>query len=183
LKISVNTNGGPGRPTGALNSQMKIRIEKVARMRVQGVKDHVIQRILDINPPAFKYLINLVEYQEVEEQILSGHLTDLDKATAGQADVLRQQAREAVPTALRTLVEAASQRRDLRTALAAAGELLDRDPDRLFTKSSKGALEQGPVLHRVPQGVIDITTSEADEVLNDLKSSTPNSSNEKERIM
>jgi len=149
-------------------------------MRVQGVKDQVIQTLLQINPAAFQYLIKLDEYKEVEESLLLGHLSDLDRATAGQADVLRQQAREGVPLALRTLVEAATQRRDLRTALAAAGELLDRDPDRLFAKTSRSSLEQGIPINRVPQGVIDVTTSEADEVINDLKK-TPNGA--KERIM
>src|SRR5262249_40434574 len=128
---------------------MKIRIEKVARLRVQGVKDIVIQQMLQIQPPAFKYLINLDEYKEVEDQILEGHLTEIDKATAGQADVLRQQMREAVPTALRTVLDAARQRRDLRTALSAAGEILDRDPDKLFVKNTQRGGEipgsQGPV--------------------------------------
>lgn len=181
MKIPVYTQssgnhsalGGPGRNPGSLNSQMKIRIEKVARMRVRGIRDVVIQDLLQINAAAFKYLINLPEYKDTEEQILEGHLTDLDKAVAGQVDVLRQQAREAVPTALRTLVEAASQRRDLRTALAAAGELLDRDPDRTFVKSSQRGSAENSV-NSVPQGVIDITTSDADEVIKDLK---------KERVM
>jgi DNA-directed RNA polymerase alpha subunit len=154
---------------------MSIRIHKVARMRVNGVRDNVIQHLLGIQAPAFKYLINLPEYKEVEEQILLGHLTDLDEATAGQVSVLRQQAREAVPSALRCLVEAVNQRRDLRTALAAAGEILDRDPDATFTKQ-KG-LNVIPIdAQRLPDTLMEVTSKEADKVIEDL-------AQKKERVM
>jgi hypothetical protein len=163
-----DATGGPGRAPGSPNSAMRIRIHKVARMRVNGVRDTVIQHLLGIQPPAFRYLTELPEYKDVEEQILLGHLTELDEATAGQVSVLRQQAREAVPSALRCLVEAVNQRRDLRTALAAAGEILDRDPDKTFVKS-KGNEPIDISGHRLPDTLMEVTSKDADSVIEDLK--------------
>ncbi len=167
--------GGPGRGPGGVNSAIRIRIEKVARMRVNGMRDVRIQELLGIQAPAFKYLINLPEYKDVEEQILLGHLTEIDKATAGQVNILHQQLREAVPSALRGLIEVANQRRDLRTALSAQLEILDREPDRIASKSSNRNGEIPIEGVRLPDGVIDIASRNGDSVITEL-------ANKKERV-
>lgn len=163
-KISVNTTGGPGRPVAALNTQTILRIQRVARMEIVGIADRHICENEGFDYPALKYLRSLKEYQEVKENLLQGHLTEMDKALAGKVDILRQEVRQAVPSALRTLVDIVNQRRDLRTALSAAQEILDRDPDRTFLKAKDpSVLEPGNGV-RLPDAIVDSVTKEADEL-------------------
>ncbi len=160
--------GGPGRP-GGVSSALRLRIQRVARMRVAGIKDQVIQLREGITPPAFHYLINLPEYKEVEEAIFDGTLSAMDRAIAGNVETLRNEVRGAVPAALRTVIEVANQRRDLKTALAASLELLDRDPDRVAQRSKPSELSVDAV--RLPDGVIDVVSKEADKVVNEINGS------------
>lgn len=126
--------------------KVQIRIEQIARMRVAGIKDYIIAQQVGLTQAGLSRIIALPAYQDVEQAILQGHLTMMDKALAGKVDILRQELRTAVPAALRTLVETATQRRDLRSALAASLEIMDRDPDGVFTKKTKvsGAVEDVP---------------------------------------
>jgi hypothetical protein len=157
--------GGPGRPVG-VSSQLQLRIERVARMRVAGIRDLVIQSKEGITGPAFHYLINLPEYKEVEEFLFKATLCKMDAAIAGNVDLLRQELRQAIPSALRTVIEVANQRKDLRTALAASLEMLDRDPDRVAQKSKPQELNVDAT--RLSGEVIDIASKEADKVVTEI---------------
>ncbi len=160
--------GGPGRLPG-ISSQLRLRIQRVARMRVAGIKDQVIQIREGITAPAFQYLIKLPEYKEVEDALFDGAISAMDRAIAGNVETLRNEVRGAVPAALRTVIEVANQRRDLKTALAASLELLDRDPDRVAQKSK---LSETPIDGvRLPDGVIDVVSKEADTVVNEINGS------------
>jgi hypothetical protein len=163
-----SATGGPGHP-GGINSQIRMRIQRVARMRVAGIKDSVIQLREGVTPPAFHYLINLPEYKEVEEALFEGTISSMDRAIAGNVEALRTEVRGAVPAALRTVIEVANQRRDLKTALAASLELLDRDPDRVAQKSKPSELPIEGV--RLPDNVIDIVSKEADKVVGEVNNS------------
>ena len=158
-------SGGPGRLPG-VSSALRLRIQRVARMRVAGIKDSVIQAREGITPAAFQYLVKLPEYLEVEEAVFDGTISEMDKALAGNVDLLRHEVRTAVPAALRTVIEVANQRRDLKTALAASLELLDRDHDRVAQKSKPSELPVDGV--RLPDGIIDIVSKEADKVSNEV---------------
>jgi hypothetical protein len=162
-KISVNTTGGPGRPAGTLNTQTWLRIQRVARMEVVGISDRMICDNENIDHPALKYLRTLPEYQEVKEDLLQGHLTEMDKAMAGRVDILKGQVRQAVPSALRCLIDVVNQRRDLRTALAAASEILDRDPDRGFLKAKDPSVSMEG--SSVPDAIMESTSREADSLI------------------
>jgi len=157
--------GGPGRP-GGVSSQLRLRIQRVARMRVAGIKDQVIQLREGITPPAFHYLINLEEYKDVEQALFDGAISAMDRAIAGNVETLRNEVRGAVPAALRTVIEVANQRRDLKTALAASLELLDRDPDRVAQRSKPSESMIDAV--RLPDGVIDVVSKEADKVVTEI---------------
>jgi hypothetical protein len=157
--------GGPGRPSG-VSSALRLRIQRVARMRVAGIKDSVIQLREGITAPAFHYLINLPEYKEVEEALFDGTISAMDRAIAGNVETLRHEVRSAVPAALRTVIEVANQRRDLKTALAASLELLDRDPDRVAQKSKLSEIPIDGV--RLPDNIIDQVSKEADNVVNEV---------------
>lgn len=160
--------GGPGRNSG-VSSALRLRIQRVARMRVAGIKDQVIQLREGITAPAFQYLIRLPEYLEVEEAVFDGTLSAMDKAIAGNVETLRNEVRGAVPAALRTVIEVANQRRDLKTALAASLELLDRDPDRVAQKSKPSEMPVDGI--RLPDGVIDVVSKEADKVVGEINNS------------
>lgn len=157
--------GGPGRGAG-ISSAIRLRIQRVARMRVAGIKDSVIQLREGVTPPAFHYLINLPEYKEVEDAVFDGTISKMDAALAGNVDELRREVRGAVPAALRTVIEVANQRRDLKTALAASLELLDRDPDRVAQKSKPNEIPIDGI--RLPDGIIDVVSKEADKVSNEV---------------
>ena len=170
-KISVNTNGGPGRAVGTLNTQTLMRMQRVARMEIAGVSDQQICKAEGFDYAALKYLRSLDEFRELRQDLLEGHLTEMDKALAGRVDILRQEVRQAVPAALRCLIDTVNQRKDLRTALAAAGEILDRDPDKVFLKSKdvNSSTQSGSV--SLPDTLMQSVTNEADKVATSVKES------------
>lgn len=168
----TNTSGSVSGPApGTLHAQTKIRIEQIARYRIAGIRDFRIAEILKITPAALKFITDKVEYKEVEEALLIGHLTEMDLALAGQVDPLRQEIRNAVPAALRCLVDAVNQRRDLRTALAASVEILKRDPDRVAPDLEKASRSEGDPLDymkTIPQSMMEETARSADIVATQL---------------
>jgi hypothetical protein len=169
---SNTINVGPGPLTGTLHAQTKIRIEQIARMRISGIRDQKICDLLGINPPVLKFICQKPEYKETEEALLLGHLTQMDEAIAGKVDELRQGIRCAVPAALRCLVDAVNQRRDLPTALRAAGEILDRDPDKSLSK--KTGLPGEDAINVLPASVFEETAKQSDVVAQQLGSSHVN---------
>lgn len=176
MKISIPSNGqgnhfatgGPGRAPG-LSEQLRLRIERVARMRVAGLKDADIQSREGITAPAFHYLVNLDEYKVRQDEILKENLSKMDNVLAGNVEALRNEIRNSVPSALRTIIEVANQRKDLKTALAASLELLDRDPDRVAQKCKPSEIPVDG--YRLPDNVIDVVSKEADKVATEINNS------------
>lgn len=169
-KISVPSNGMGGRPAGVMNTQTLMRMQRVARMEIAGVSDSAICKAEGFDYPALKYLRSLDEFKELRQDLLEGHLTEMDRALAGRVDILRQEVRQAVPSALRCLIDVVNQRKDLRTALAAAGELLDRDPDKTFLKTKdngNGVDNSGSV--SIPDTLMQSVTDQADSVTKSVK--------------
>jgi hypothetical protein len=160
MKINIT----PGPAVGTLHSQTKIRIEQIARYRIAGVRDQKICELLQIEMANLRYIMSLQDYKETEEALLTGQLTAMDKELAGKVDALKGQVRSAVPAALRCLVDTVNQRRDLRTALAAATEILDRDPDRTFS-AKQASSEETP---HIPDIVLDQAAKDADKVVEQL---------------
>lgn len=121
--------GIPGTP----NSRRNIRIAQIVRYRATGrLQDKQIADLVGMTPQGLAYILKSPEYQAEEEAYLEGRLTKMDEELAGDLDALRNSFKVAVPAAARTLIETVTQRRDLRAAMAAAKEILDRDPDRTF---------------------------------------------------
>lgn len=179
INISASPNGlglGTSGPApGTLHAQTKIRIEQIARYRIAGIRDFRIAEILKITPAALKFICDKVEYKEVEEALLIGHLTEMDLALAGQVEPLKQEIRNAVPAALRCLVDAVNQRRDLRTALAASVEILKRDPDRVAPDLERGSKlspegDEFSYMKTIPQSMMEETARSADVVATQLTS-------------
>lgn len=137
-----------------------IKIPQIARWRIAGVSDKKIADMLGMTVSGLARLLATPEYQEHEAALMNAHLTAMDRALAGKVEAIHNECRLAVPAALRTLVDVVTQRRDLKAAMAAAKEILDRDPDRTLTAST----EREPVAPGVPAGVLDAAVEEGNKI-------------------
>jgi len=129
-----------------MTPKVKILIEQIARLRVGGIRDGVIAAKLNISQSGLSRIISLPDYKDVEQAVLQGTVSKMDEALAGRADALKEYAKQGVPVALRALLEAATQQRDLRARISAASEILDRDPERTFAKGQVRAEPNAPAI-------------------------------------
>lgn len=137
-----------------MTPKIQFKLQQIARLRLfSGMKDDSVAQLLAMSRGGLSRIIALPEYQELERQLLEGGITKLDEAVAGKADQMKAIFAPAVPAAMRTLIESVTQRRDLRAAVAASIEVLDRDPERTFVKASRA---EGINNHAnsVPAGVL-----------------------------
>lgn len=123
--------------------QVNIRLQQIARLKVAGLKREQIAKAVGLTPAGVDRILALDEYKAEEEKVLAETVGAMDRALVGKADLIRQEAREAVPVAIRTLLETARQRKDLRAALAASKEILDRDPDRTLPQQRSASQADG----------------------------------------
>jgi hypothetical protein len=156
----------------------QIKLEQIARMRIAGIKDVRIAQILGLSTPGLARILTTPEYIDLEASLLEGHLSQMDEALAGRVKEMKQVYAVGVPAAIRTMLEGVTQRRDLKAALFAAKEILDRDPERTFVKAgdAKAASPNGVV---VGSGSFDPaslqnTVTEADKVVDSLATSLSN---------
>jgi hypothetical protein len=125
---------------GLVKAKTYARLHQIARYSVTGrMKDAEIAEMVGISPSALAKLKQSDIYKDIYNGVLEGRITQMDEALAADAQELRNYCRQAVPVAMRALVETVQQRRDLRSCLTAAVEILDRDPDRAFVKVSRAA--------------------------------------------
>lgn len=145
-----------------------IKIPQIARWRIAGVTDVRIAQLIGMTGSGLARILATQEYIDYEAAIMNGQLTEMDKALKGKVDAIREGCREAVPAALRCLVETVTQRRDMKAAFAAAKEILDRDPDRTLTTSqSNEAIAPG-----VPASVLDAAVIEGNTIAQNYDSDT-----------
>jgi hypothetical protein len=140
-----------------------IRIPQIIRWRAAGVTDKKIADMLGLTPQAIAKVIQTPEYIEEETAYMNAHISKMDEALAGKIDIIHQNFRQAVPAAMRALVDAVTQRRDLKTAIAAAGEILDRDPDRTLAKQSQAKSSEQEV-PRLPDEVLAQAVKESNAI-------------------
>ena len=137
-----------------------IKIPQIARWRICGITDKKIADLINMTPSGLAQLLASQEYQDYEAALMNGHLTAMDAALKGKVNLIHEELRQAVPAAVRFLVDAVTQRRDMRTAFAAAKEILDRDPDRTLPASA----EQEAAAPGVPAGVLDAAAEEGNKI-------------------
>lgn len=125
-----------------LTPKVRILVEQIARMRVAGIRDGVIAVKVGLTQSGLSRIVALPEYQDLENAILQGHTSKMDEALAGKIDDMKAYFERGVPIALRTLLESCTQRRDLRAAMSAAQEILDRDPQKTFAKKTQVSMSQ-----------------------------------------
>lgn len=141
-----------------------IKIPQIVRWRIAGISEVKIADLLGMTVQAVRQIVASQDYKDEEEAILNGHLSAMDEALAGKVAVIHQQFRNAVPAAMRALVDAVTQRKDLKTAIAAAGEILDRDPDRILSKRSAKQSGEEDNAPKLPDEVLTQAVTESNEI-------------------
>jgi len=139
--------------------RINIKIEQIARLRVAGIKDVRIAALVGLTNSGLQRILALPEYQEHEQSILDGTISKMDEALAGRVQEMKREFSVGVPAAMRALLETVTQRRDLRARLAAASEILDRDPDRAFAKTRLGQSEVAPGVS-LPDAVLEVAAKQ-----------------------
>jgi hypothetical protein len=157
-----------------MTPKVKIAMEQLARMRIAGIRDGVIAAKLGYTQAGLSRIVALPEYQELEEAILTGVVSKMDEALAGNVKAMQKYFETSVPVALRTLFDTVSQRRDLRAAMSAATEILDRDPQGTFSKKKISLNEDAPA---VSTAMLDALTPDADKVTQEIKDKNKTSIN------
>lgn len=137
-----------------------IKIPQIARWRIAGVTDIRIAALMQMTLSGLARILASQEYIEYEAALMNGHLGAMDEALAGKIKEIQGECRRAVPAALRALVDTVTQRRDLKAALQAAKEILDRDPDRTLVN----ATEQETIAPGVPAEIINKAAEEANKI-------------------
>lgn len=151
-----------------MTTKVQIAMEQIARMRIAGIRDGVIAAKLGYTQSGLSRILALDEYKELEEALLQGHLSKMDKQLAGNVDALAKHFELAVPAALRTLFDTVVQRRDLRAALSAASEILDRDPKGTFS-TKKVRLDDNMNTPGVSTEMLSKLAPDADKVADEVK--------------
>jgi hypothetical protein len=152
-----------------MQSRVYIKLNKIARMRLAGVKDGRICELLNLSRGGFSRIVALPEYIELEECMLQGFTSGMDEALSRNKEELTKVMAVAVPAAVRTIMEVAMQRKELKTALAAASEILDRDPDHTFSKEGNVGKPQGAaagyVIPAPPTSILESLSGNASKVV------------------
>lgn len=138
---------------------------------VAGVSDARIATIVGLTPSGLASLKQRQDYKEVEQEILAGSITQLDQQLALDVEAMKQEFAVGIPAAMRTLVETVTQRRDLKAAIEASKELLDRDPKQTFVKPAQRTLVTPE--HLVPAGVLSSMEKDADATAAKLAQPVP----------
>jgi len=146
-----------------MNSQVKIKAEQIARMIIAGRKATQIALDMNMSYGGLQRVLACPEYKLIEDDVRRNNLNKMDASLAERAK-LTKELEDAVPDAMKALIDAVKQKKDLRMQLAAAREVLDRDPRRIFTRSTARSEDANATASRpdLPNSVLDTLVKEAD---------------------
>jgi hypothetical protein len=114
-----------------MNRQVSIKCEQIARMVVKGMPLTRISVEMGMSYDGLRAITLRPEYLLIEEQVRNAVVGKMDARLAKRAD-MQDEVEDAVPEAMKVLLEGVK-KRDLKAAL----EVLDRDPQRQFAKTSR----------------------------------------------
>lgn len=146
------------------SNRMMLKIAQIARMRICGVKDVAIAPALNMSAGNLQRILRTPMYQEYEQALMHGHLSEMDKKMASNRALLWKMQQMAVPMAQRRILEVAMQHKDLKAALAASKEILDRDPDRTLVTQADEVKRMDPNAGGLPATLFDAIAQDADGV-------------------
>lgn len=126
-----------------MRSGAEIKAEQIARMVVKGISKVRIAEELGMTYQGLVQLTMSPEYKTIEDSVRCAIIRKMDARLEKRAQ-MQEEVEDAVPEALQVLLDHVREKRDLRAAL----ELLDRDPQHVFTKASRSTAidSQGPQL-------------------------------------
>jgi DNA-binding transcriptional MerR regulator len=149
-------------------AKTNIKIPQVCRWRMAGIKDTKIAELLNMTQSGLAQILASQEYKDYEESYLQGHLSKMDEALAGKISEIRKNFQPLVPAAMRALVDAVTQRKDLKASLEAAKEILDRDPDRTLNKNKESQQAE-----TIPEEVLNQAVTAGNEIAKNYDDKTP----------
>lgn len=127
------------------SSRLLLKMEQIARFRVAGAKDVAIARQLNLTNSGLQRILRTIDYLEIQQNVLGCQLDKMDVVLNENVGLMRKTFDTAVPAALRFMVEQVKQKRDLRAAMKAAENILDRDPEGRYVKASdRGKISTQP---------------------------------------
>lgn len=146
-----------------MNSQVKIKAEQIARMIVAGKKATQIALEMNMSYGGLQRILACPEYKAIENDVRATNLGNMDASLAKRAQLVKD-LDDAVPDAMQCLIDAVKQKRDLRMALQAATQVLDRDPRKQFTKQTQAEAARNPASQTpsLPQSMLDSIMTDAD---------------------
>jgi hypothetical protein len=135
-----------------MNRQVYIKAEQIARMRVKGIPMTRICIEMGMSYDGLVRITRAPEFLQIEDMVRQQVTGKMDARLAQRA-AMEDEVVDAVPEAMKVLLEEVKKKKNLRAAL----EVLDRDPQRQFAKgNSKPLTPAGP-----PQTDYDLLRSTA----------------------
>jgi hypothetical protein len=120
----------------AINKQIEIKAEQIARMRAADIPKAKIAHAMDLTYPGLKRIMDTPEYEAIEKRVFQGVKDYMDerlKQRINERIKLGEDMEDAVSDAVKVLLDALRNKKDFRAAL----EVLDRDPKHSFGKGSR----------------------------------------------
>lgn len=141
-----------------MNRQVEIKAEQIARMIVKGRAATRIAVEMGMSYGGLQRILATPEYRMIEDRVRHEVTGKMDARLAKRAE-MADEAEDALPEAMRVLLEGVTVKRDLRAAL----ELLDRDPRRQFVKASRNVSQIDPSNpQQIDSSVLDNAVKEAE---------------------
>lgn len=147
-----------------MTDKVQILIELVARLRVARLGDESIAKRLGLSRSGLSRILSTPEYKAEQDKVLREVTGQLDSVLKARSDYLAQEfSAKAVPEAMKGLLDVVRQRKDLRSCLMAAKEILDRDTNETLPVKSSSAKSGGPVVNatKISDTMLDQIASEA----------------------
>lgn len=124
----------------SMNEDSRKKAEQICRMLWQGYGRAQTARMMGMSYEGLLRITKTEEYREIDEIIRQQVLGGMDATLARRTDIrnvrdeLRDEMEDAVPEAWRVLIQNLRHKQNLKAAL----EVLDRDPERQFSKTGAG---------------------------------------------
>jgi hypothetical protein len=145
-----------------MQSKVLAKIEQIARWRVAGVKDSVIAQKLGMSYGGLVRILQTELYKKRETEVRHFLTGKMDQVLVeDRTSILKNELRDAVPDALKFIIDQCRQGSDMRARMAAAKEVLDRDPSKTFSKTGRAEDQSSNNPNGLPEGVLSAAKKES----------------------
>jgi hypothetical protein len=163
----------PAITSQASAQKLHYRMQQVLQYRTMtNLSDVKIAERVGLSIAGLKALMQQPDYLEMEESAMAGRVSELQRKLADDTEALTKEFKYAVPAALEALVEVVTQRRDLRARMAAAKEILDRDPTGQFVGAKKTDSDTGRGAPSLPSDIVASLNTEGNKTVAQIKAGT-----------